>query len=84
MDGTVEPEIQPIVEDITQNVVNSDENLIATTVSPEKHEENQQKNDAACRICHAGEEEGKLFHPCKCSGSVKVRNNIFFSKKTQV
>jgi E3 ubiquitin-protein ligase DOA10 len=24
-----------------------------------------------CRICHEGEEEGRLFSPCKCSGTMK-------------
>ncbi len=24
-----------------------------------------------CRICHGGEDEGKLISPCKCKGSMK-------------
>jgi len=28
-------------------------------------------DEPICRICHGGAEDGKLFSPCKCSGSIK-------------
>jgi len=28
-------------------------------------------SERMCRICHGGEDEGKLFSPCKCKGSIK-------------
>jgi len=31
----------------------------------------KEEDDRMCRICHAGEDEGKLISPCKCKGSIK-------------
>uniref|UniRef100_A0A0G4FQ14 RING-CH-type domain-containing protein n=1 Tax=Chromera velia CCMP2878 TaxID=1169474 RepID=A0A0G4FQ14_9ALVE len=40
--------------------------------SPVPRRESEQSDSVrVCRICHDGEEEGELIHPCKCSGSVK-------------
>jgi len=29
------------------------------------------EEDKICRICHGGEDEGKLISPCKCKGSIR-------------
>ncbi len=35
-----------------------------------------QDQEPVCRICRCEEEEGRpLFHPCKCSGSIKFVHN---------
>jgi len=37
------------------------------------HEGNNstQNSENICRICHGGDEEGRLFSPCRCKGSMK-------------
>jgi hypothetical protein len=31
----------------------------------------QSTEDKECRVCVLGQEEGSLYHPCKCAGSIK-------------
>lgn len=36
----------------------------------------EQDQETVCRICRCEEEVGRpLFHPCKCSGSIKYVHN---------
>jgi len=39
--------------------------------SKDKNRDSISLNEASCRICFGGEEDGHLFCPCKCSGSIK-------------
>ena len=60
----------------TQSNAQTSQN-ISSTSSQNSQAQSDNPDLKLCRICHAGEEEGKLFHPCKCSGSVKVKNRYF-------
>jgi hypothetical protein len=35
-----------------------------------------------CRVCRCGEEEGELYWPCQCSGSMRVSLQITLSRAT--
>lgn len=31
----------------------------------------EQVDEPICRVCRSGREDGPLFHPCKCTGSIR-------------
>jgi len=50
-----------------------DESLLADSQNDVENPGNikqESPNDAMCRICHSGEEDGKLYAPCGCKGSL--------------
>ena len=40
-----------------------------------------EEDEEVCRVCHGpGEDRQPLYHPCKCSGSIKWVHQVAFAR----
>ena len=50
---------------------NREDGSVAEPTAPREDDAPDDDDPPSCRICFAGEEEGRLFSPCRCRGTMK-------------
>ena len=64
-------EVKEAVEEVDGACCGQDSGEKEESLCKEEEEE-EEEEEAICRVCHGEGEEGRpLFHPCRCSGSIK-------------
>jgi hypothetical protein len=67
-------EEDPLISNSENNVENIERNRTEVRIAEETQSLkslDEEEGQDICRVCRMGSEMGRLFYPCKCSGSIK-------------